>query len=293
MVRNKEVWFRRKDGSTFPVLISANNLYDNDGNLIGSNSAIIDESDTYKARKALEKANEQLKEAHRLKDEFISIASHELRTPIQPILNYVELSEKGLIEPKNALKIIRDQARRLTKLANDILDVSRIETGNLSYNMQKLMINDILTEVVNTCKYVQFKSSKIARRISIETKLTNDVELYLDKMRISQALTNVLQNSIKFTGEGKIMVETFILAEKGLFEIRISDTGIGISKEILPKLFGKFVTKTAGDDDLNKHGTGLGLFITKSIIQAHRGDIFAQNNESGKGATFVITLPLK
>jgi PAS domain S-box-containing protein len=143
-VRNKEVWFKRKDGSTFPLLISANNLYDNEGNLIGSNSAIIDETDTYKARKQLEKANEQLKEAHRLKDEFISIASHELRTPIQPILNYVELAEKGLIEPKNALEIIRDQARRLTKLANDILDVSRIETGNLGYDMQMSMINDIL-----------------------------------------------------------------------------------------------------------------------------------------------------
>jgi two-component system, OmpR family, sensor histidine kinase KdpD len=83
------------------------------------------------------------------------------------------------------------------------------------------------------------------------------------------------------------------LPEKRLFEIRISDTGIGISKEILPSLFGKFVTKTAGDDDFNKHGSGLALFITKSIVQAHGGNISAHNNESGKGATFVITLPIK
>ena len=293
MVRNKEVWFKRKDGSTFPVLISANNLYDDDGNLIGSNSAIIDETDTYRARKQLEKANEQLKEVQKLKDEFISIASHELRTPIQPILSYVELAERGLVEDKNALDIIRVQAQRLKKLADDILDVSRIESGNLNYDMQRANINEIILEVADSCKYVQIsKTPKMRRQISIETKLGSDFELHVDKTRIAQALSNILQNSIKFTEEGEITVETTVLAEKRLFEIKISDTGMGISSEILPKLFAKFVTRTTGDD-VNKHGTGLGLFITRSIIQAHGGDIFAYNNENGKGATFVIRLPIK
>lgn len=293
MVRNKEVWFKRKDGSTFPVLISANNLYDDDGNLIGSNSAIIDETDTYRARKQLEKANEQLKEVQKLKDEFISIASHELRTPIQPILSYVELAERGLVEDKNALDIIRVQAQRLKKLADDILDVSRIESGNLNYDMQRANINEIILEVADSCKYVQIsKTPKMRRQISIETKLGSDFELHVDKTRMAQALSNILQNSIKFTEEGEITVETTVMAEKRLFEIKISDTGMGISSEILPKLFGKFVTRTTGDD-VNKHGTGLGLFITRSIIQAHGGDIFAYNNENGKGATFVIRLPIK
>ena len=293
MVRNKEVWFKRKDGSTFPVLISANNLYDDDGNLVGSNSAIIDETDTYRARKQLEKANEQLKEVQKLKDEFISIASHELRTPIQPILSYVELAERGLVEDKNALDIIRVQAQRLKKLADDILDVSRIESGNLNYDMQRANINEIILEVTDSCKYVQIsKTPKMRRQISIETKLGSDFELHVDKTRMAQALSNILQNSIKFTEEGEITVETTVMAEKRLFEIKISDTGMGISSEILPKLFGKFVTRTTGDD-VNKHGTGLGLFITRSIIQAHGGDIFAYNNENGKGATFVIRLPIK
>ena len=293
MVRNREVWFKRKDGSTFPVLISANNLYDDDGNLIGSNSAIIDETDTYRARKQLEKANEQLKEVQKLKDEFISIASHELRTPIQPILSYVELAERGLVEDKNALDIIRVQAQRLKKLADDILDVSRIESGNLNYDMQRANINEIILEVADSCKYVQIsKTPKMRRQISIETKLGSDFELHVDKTRIAQALSNILQNSIKFTEEGEITIETTVLAEKRLFEIKISDTGMGISSEILPKLFAKFVTRTTGDD-VNKHGTGLGLFITRSIIQAHGGDIFAYNNENGKGATFVIRLPIK
>jgi PAS domain S-box-containing protein len=293
MVRNKEVWFKRKNASTFPVLISANNLFDDSGNLIGSNSAIINETDSYKARKQLEKANDQLKEAQRLKDEFISIASHELRTPIQPILNYVELAERGLIEDRKALDIIKVQAQRLKKLANDILDASRIESGNLNYDMRKSKINEVILEVVNSCRYVQIpNAAKKGRQISVETKLGADIELFIDKIRITQALTNILQNSIRFTEEGEIMVGTSIIAENRQLEIRISDTGTGISSEILPKLFGKFVTKTSGDD-VNKHGTGLGLFITKSIVQAHGGYVFAYNNENGKGATFVLRLPIK
>jgi signal transduction histidine kinase len=181
----------------------------------------------------------------------------------------------------------------LKKLANDILDVSRIESGNLNYDIQKANINEIIVEVVDSCKYVQFsKTPKMGRQVAVETRLAADLELTVDKMRIAQAISNILENAIKFTEEGEIRVVTTVLAEKRVFEIRISDTGMGISSEILPKLFGKFVTKTSGDD-VNKHGTGLGLFITKSIILAHGGDIFAHNNENGKGATFVIRLPIK
>jgi PAS domain S-box-containing protein len=292
IVINKELWFKRKDGSTFPVLLSATNLYDDDGNLIGSNSAIIDATEIYRAKKQLEKSNEQLKEAQRLKDEFISIASHELRTPIHPILNYAELAERNLIDPKSALKTIKIQAERLKDLANNILDASRVESGTINYNMQGAKINEIILEVVNSCKYTQISTNrKLGRQISIETQLANDIELSVDKMRIAQALTNILQNAIKFTEQGKITVRTSLLAKKGLLEIRIIDTGSGISDDILPKLFGKFVTKVSGDN-ANKHGTGLGLFITNSIIQAHGGHIDGHNNENGKGATFVIKLPV-
>lgn len=290
-VRNREVWFKRKDGTIFPVLISATSLYDDHGNLIGSNSAIIDATEIYNARKQLEKANEQLKEAQKLKEEFINIAAHELRTPIHPILNYSELAERNLIEPKSALKIIKYQAERLTELANNILDASRIESGSTKYNMEKQSINEIISEVVNFCKFSRIsKDRQIDREVTIEAKMADDIELSVDRMRLIQALTNVVQNAIKFTVQGKITIKTSLMAEKKLYEIIVTDTGPGIPKDILPKLFGKFVTHAAGDN-INKHGTGLGLFITKSIIEAHGGSIMAYNNENLKGAMFVIRLP--
>src|SRR5919197_3635911 len=159
-VRNKEVWFRRKDGSNFPVLISANNLYDEKGKLIGSNSVIIDETQMYEARRKLEQGNEKLVEAQKLKDEFISIASHELRTPIQPLLSYAELAQSGLVGQKDAWLIVVAQARRLKKLADDILDVSRIESGSLNYQMKPVKINELIKEIVNSCFSTQSYSAE-------------------------------------------------------------------------------------------------------------------------------------
>jgi len=290
-VRNREVWFKKKDGTIFPVLISATSLYDDHGNLIGSNSAIIDATEIYNARKQLEKANEQLREAQKLKEEFINIAAHELRTPIHPILNYSELAERNLIEPKSALKIIKYQAERLTELANNILDASRIESGSTKYNMERQSINEIIAEVVNFCKFSRISNERqIDREVAIEARMADDIELSVDRMRLTQALTNVVQNAIKFTVQGKITIKTSLMAEKKLYEITVTDTGPGIPEDILPKLFGKFVTHAAGDN-VNKHGTGLGLFITKSIIEAHGGSIMAYNNENFKGAMFVIRLP--
>lgn len=292
-VLNREVWFKRKDGTTFPVLISATSLFDEDGNLIGSNSAIIDATEIYRARMQLESANEQLREAQQLKDEFINIAAHELRTPIHPILNYAELAERNLIDPKTALRTIKAQSERLAQLANNILDASRVESGTVKYNKQKQSINEIIAEVVDYCKVSEMSADKAGQRKTIvEAHMTNDVELSVDKMRITQALTNILQNALKFTAQGKVTIKTTLSAEKNLFEIMISDSGPGIPQHILPKLFGKFVTQAAGDN-ANKHGTGLGLFITKAIVEAHDGNIIAYNSPKSKGATFVIRLPVK
>ncbi|MGH9909421.1 MAG: sensor histidine kinase, partial [Nitrososphaerales archaeon] len=120
--------------------------------------------------------------------------------------------------------------------------------------------------------------------------LDKDIEIYADKGRLTQALTNTIGNAVKFTKKGYVTVESKFLAGENKIEIEISDTAGGIPKDILPKLFGKFVTKSIGNE--NQHGTGLGLFISKAIVTAHRGEIFAYNNNED-GATFMIVLPAK
>lgn len=290
-VKNREVWMKRKDGTTFPGLINANNLYDDEGNLISSNTVIADLTEIYNARKLLEKANERLKKAYEMNEEFIRIAAHELRTPIQPILLGAELANQSPRKEEKIIAVIITEAKRLKKLSDDLLDVSRIETGNLTYKFENTGINDIILEAASCAQLASANLNPSEKSgVAIETKLINDLKLFVDRMRISQALTNIMDNCLKFTKEGSIKIETTMLQFKKLLEIRISDTGPGIAPDILPKLFGKFVTSTSGNV-ANVHGTGLGLFITKSILQAHGGDVFAYNNDDGKGATFIIRLP--
>lgn len=235
----------------------------------------------------LEKANVELKKLDKLKDEFISIASHELRSPIHPILGYASMARDGLVPDKEALDIIYKEAKRLQKLANDILDVSRIESGTLPYTMKKMGIHETLAGCIEA-----IRPSVATAGLSITADFDKDhgeVELTGDKDRLTQVFMNLMGNSLKFTKKGGLTVGTRMNNSSGYFEITFSDTGGGIPAEILPRLFGKFVTKKVGEDEA--HGTGLGLFISKAIVTAHGGRISAYNN--AQGATFKIELPVK
>jgi PAS domain S-box-containing protein len=317
-VFNKEIWLKRKDGTSFPTLLSATSLVDENGNMISS-TIIKDMSEIYMTRKErdeqikkqreltkqlkkaneelktitketanlaieLEKANQELKRKDRLKDEFISIASHELRSPIQPILGFATLAKSGKIDQQQALEGVIKHALRLQRIANDILDVSRIESDELTYVFEKVRINEVIFDIVNSEK------THLVNGVVIETNLDKDIEIEADKDRITQALTNVIGNAAKFTKEGRIKIESYIHAETGKIEIKVSDTAGGIPKDVLPHLFGKFVTKNIGCEVL--HGTGLGLFISKAIVNTHKGQIVADNNNLG-GATFTIILPIR
>jgi len=231
----------------------------------------------------LENANNELKQLDRMKDEFIGVASHELRSPIHPILGYASMAREGMMGSKEALDVIYKQAVRLRQLATDVLDVSRIESGSLPYTMRKIDIQQVLANCVEAIK------PNVSSAVSLATDFgKQQVEMVGDSERLTQVFTNLLGNALKFTKKGKISVEASI-ARPDTLVITISDTGGGIPKEILPKLFNKFVTKKVGDDVA--HGTGLGLFISKSIVEAHGGRISAYNNETG-GASFKIELPL-
>ena len=167
--------------------------------------------------------------------------------------------------------------------------------------METVRINEIILDVVNGVK-VSLKDG-----VSIETKIggrngvgcieaknsnnsnNNDIEIYADKSRISQAISNIVVNAVKFTASGTIIVESNVSEDKESVEVKVRDSGSGIAEDILPNLFDKFVTKTLGNE--NKRGTGLGLYIKKAIIDAHKGKIFAYNNKGGVGATFTIVIP--
>jgi signal transduction histidine kinase len=234
----------------------------------------------------LELANEALKKLDKLKDQFIGIASHELRGPIHPILGYASMAKSGKVKPEAALDIIYKQALKLKQLAGDILDVSRIESGTLTYAMQKTKIHEILLNaMVAAGGMVNPKEVSVIADIDEHNK---DLEIWADRDRIGQVFTNIIGNSTKFTKKGAIKAQTHVNKDANTVEISITDTGGGIPEDLLPNLFGKFVTKNIGN--LNKEGSGLGLYISKAIVTAHGGTIDASN--SGSGATFRIVLPI-
>ncbi|MDE1764810.1 MAG: sensor histidine kinase [Thaumarchaeota archaeon] len=228
-------------------------------------------------------SNEELKIKDKMKDEFISIASHELKNPVQPILGFAYLAKKGKIPHEEAWDGVLEHARRLKRLATDVLDVSKIESGSLNYKMEKIRINQVIKEVTDSLRV------NLGKDVSMVTNLDGrDIDILADRERIVQVLGNLVENAIKFTKHGSINVSSLVHSDLNKVEITISDTGGGISGEIMPNLFGKFVTMSVKDG--MEHGTGLGLFIAKKIVEAHNGEIRAYNSK--EGATFVVTLPI-
>jgi signal transduction histidine kinase len=247
--------------------------------------------------------HEQLKVHDRMQKEFIDIAAHELRTPIQPIigLSEVVLSKTKDAEQAKLLEVINRNAKRLQRLTEDILDVTKIESQSLNLKKEQFNLNEVITNAIEDIITKKVFSSSSIKTTNPEIKLlkcqpTQDVSVYADKGRISQVVSNLLDNAVKFTKaeEGNI---TIMIKKEGAEGIQnnnneqvivsIKDTGTGIDPQIMPRLFTKFATKS------QTGGTGLGLFICKGVIEAHGGKIWAENNtESEKGATFYFTLPL-
>jgi SSS family transporter len=233
----------------------------------------------------LVRANEELVKKDKIKDEFVNVAAHELRTPIQPILSFTELAIRGVVEPKIALETISHEAKRLRQLTSDILDVSKIDTGNVEYHIEDFDITELLTSIIEASK------TQLHEAVVMEAKFDPRVsKIKGDKNRMAQVFNNIINNAIKFTISGSIHVETSYIALNGDVRIEIRDTGTGISDEILPRLFEKFGTKDI--DKRNLQGTGLGLYISKKIVEHHGGIIEGTNNKDG-GATFAVILPTR
>lgn len=253
---------------------------------------------------------EKLKESEELQKDFIHIAAHELKNPIQPLLSLSDILQSKIKDKEycKMLNIINRNAKKLKQLTNDILDVTKIETKNLSLSKELFDLNELIYNIVE-----DYRNQVDSRYVSLsytfdnyyghdKTKLEgNDdfskntflylssfmssLSIFVDKSRLIQVISNLLDNAIRFTKQGSIDVIVKKRDDAKEIIINIKDTGSGIDKEIFPRLFTKFATKS-------DKGTGLGLYISKNIIEAHGGKIWAKNNDDGKGATFGFNLPL-
>ncbi len=261
------------------------------------------------SNKKLELANEQLKVHDRLQKEFINTAAHELRTPIQPILSLTKLIKNNAKDNEQTSEycdIVIRNALRLKKLAENILDISRIESNALRLEKENFELDGLIFDVVKEFSNTSDRDRKVKFEYNVSK---GPFTVYGDRVRIAQVVSNLIDNSIKFTSkegneekeiisikiektkinkkiDGATNDDIDVKGEGSVVVVSVKDNGKGIDKEIMPRLFTKFTTKSF-------QGTGLGLFISKSIIEAHGGKMWAHNNENEKGSTFSFSLPLR
>jgi len=228
--------------------------------------------------------------ANRLKDDFLATLSHELRTPLNAIMGYTRMLRRGIFdEPRreHALSVVERNAATLTQMVEDVLDVSRIVAGKIRLNVQTLDVARVLEEAIATVK-----PAADARGVTVQTLLGSDTgPVAGDPERLQQVLWNLLSNAVKFTPRGG-RVQVRLARVESHMEIVVSDTGVGIDPEFLPHVFERF--RQADSRFSREHGgLGLGLAIVRELVHLHGGDIHAASEGEGKGATFVVTLPLR
>ena len=280
----------------------------------------------WESNRLLGVTNEQLRERDRMQNEFINIAAHEMRTPIQPILGLSEIMREKILNIAQHLKreekeevvyeqlqdssrvptrsnlsfrsslslsvekiipmveIINRNAKRLEKLTNNLLDVTRMENSNsLELRKELFPIDSVIRDcIIDVSQHIGKKNLKFSY---VPADDNQQIIIKADRTRIAQVLMNLLDNSINSSQEGIISVTTTIDSNSNSVTVSVKDTGSGINPDIIPRLFSKFVTAS-------EKGTGLGLYISKKIIEAHGGKIWAENNKDGEGAIFAFTLPL-
>jgi signal transduction histidine kinase len=259
------------------------------------------------SKKELEQAYDKLKINGNRQKEFIDIAAHELRNPVQPILGLAEIlrskmkveegqdftKEKTIYDHNDIVDVIIRNAIRLKRLTEDILDITRIENQSLTLYKEEFCLNEVVLHAIADTRNQFQKQQRENIKLILDSEHGTDdltITVLADKQRIIQVVSNLLNNAVKFTKQGVITIRTakkkrLKRSEKDEVIVSIRDTGTGIHPQILPKLFTKFVSESP-------KGTGLGLYICKNIIQAHGGKIWAENNADANGATFMFSLPI-
>lgn len=285
-----------KDGREIPVLLTVSPLKNAEGEVVGASKLIQDISD----RKRIEQERQQLlvreqalrsqaEEAGRIKDEFLATVSHELRTPLSAILGWATLLKRGDLDEIVAIRgvdAIERNAKAQAELIEDLLDVSRIISGKLRIDVKPVSLVPIVEVAIDTVK-----PAADAKAIRIEVSMDQSLNhLRADSARLQQVIWNLLSNSIKFTAQGGV-VQIKVRRSASMAEIVVKDTGIGIEPEFLPFVFDRF--RQADASLTRKHGgLGLGLSITRHLVEMHGGTIEAESEGVGRGATFTVKLPI-
>jgi signal transduction histidine kinase len=251
--------------------------------------------------------NLELKLQDQARRDFVNMASHEIRTPIMPILANAELlkdlyDNKNVVEGKEEVESIMRNALRLQQLTDDLLDAARIDNNSLELHMENVNLHDLLFHIVEDFRTVLEKmgsdnssdKQKVALEYKADKRITDSLNLSIDRFRVSQVVTNLISNAIDATKDniqGTIIVTAGLQNEETMnFKealVSVMDSGKGIDKALMPRLFEKFASAST-----THKGTGLGLYISKGIVEAHGGRIWGQNNDNDRGATFAFTLPL-
>jgi len=227
----------------------------------------------------LQKKYDKLKTLEEREEQFLSAKANQITEPIQDIFDYAKLAKSGHIDPNEALDRVLDVAKKIQNASTVVLDTNRIINDSLKLSKKNLNINEIISECVEDAK-----NSK--PKVSFLVGLDYDIEIPIDKVRLTQVIQTILNNSVRYTEIGHIKVESFVAHDQNLVIIRVNDTGSGIPKDVLPKIFEQDITENRIND------SKLSLYLCKGIIEAHGGIIAVKNNVDG-GCTFTITLPIK
>jgi signal transduction histidine kinase len=239
----------------------------------------------------LQASNTRLKELDTQKTEFLSFATHQIRSPLASMKGYASLILEGDVGPvsepmRKMTETILASANTLANVVEGYLNITRIELGTMKYEMKSVDFAHLITEVTKEQK-VNIEAKGLAYSVSIDASQTYPIKADLDKFK--QVLMNTIDNSIKYTPKGSIAVSLEKDAAKGMIRFIVADTGVGIAPDVMPKLFRKF-SRASNASEANIHGTGLGLFIAKEIVTAHGGKMWAESEGEGKGSRFIVEM---
>ena len=241
--------------------------------------------------KSLEKANARLKELDKLKSEFVSFATHQIRAPLTAIKGYTSLIQEGSYgsvseEVRGAIDKIHKASNSLVLVVEDYLNISRIEMGRMKYDFKEMDFGKLINEIINE---LEPNIKKAGLKLDLDIDKSAEYKASIDEGKMRQVIANLIDNAIKYTKKGSIKISLAKNEKKKKLLLTVSDTGVGITKETMPKLFSKFI-RAKNANEVNIHGTGLGLYIAKSIIEKSRGNIGFRSQEK-KGSTFWFTIP--